>query len=84
MKIGAMANLAKSDIPAESLALLPLTILEPVFNDWERARLLVERIDLTLGRRALKGQIIFIDDGSLEVNQPRASARLVRRKSGIG
>ena len=57
---------ANSDIRAEFAALLPLTILVPVFNDWEAARLLVERLDSVFGQHALTGQIIFIDDGSLE------------------
>lgn len=57
---------ANSDVQAE-FPLLPLTILVPVFNDWEAARLLVERLDSVFGHHALTGQIIFIDDGSVEV-----------------
>jgi hypothetical protein len=72
-KTGAMVSSAQptlhsanSDVRAEFLALLPLTILVPVFNDWEAARLLVERLDSVFGHHALTGQIIFIDDGSLD------------------
>ena len=57
---------ANSDVRAEFLSLLPLTILVPVFNDWEAAGFLVERIDSVFGQYALTGQIIFIDDGSLD------------------
>jgi polyisoprenyl-phosphate glycosyltransferase len=55
-----------SDVRAEFLSLLPLTILVPVYNDWEAAGFLVERIDSVFGHYALTGQIIFIDDGSLD------------------
>jgi hypothetical protein len=57
---------AGSDLHAEFLSLLPLTILVPVFNDWTAARFLVEQLDSVFGRHALTAQIVFIDDGSLE------------------
>src|SRR5208337_3689886 len=57
---------ANSDVRADFLSLLPLTILVPVFNDWAAARLLVEQLDSVFGQHALTGQIVFIDDGSLE------------------
>jgi hypothetical protein len=57
---------ASSELRAEFLSLLPLTILVPVFNDWAAARFLVERLDSVFGQHALTAQIIFVDDGSLE------------------
>ena len=54
------------DASAEFPSLLPLTILIPVFDDWASARVLIERLDLMFGDQALTGQIVFIDDGSLE------------------
>ena len=57
---------ASSDLRAEFPSLLPLTILVPVFNDWEAARVLVERLDSVFSQHALTAQIIFVDDGSLE------------------
>jgi polyisoprenyl-phosphate glycosyltransferase len=48
------------------MSMLPLTILVPVFNDWEAARFLVDRLDSVFGHHSLTGQIILIDDGSLE------------------
>jgi len=48
------------------MSMLPLTILVPVFNDWEAARFLVDRLDSIFGHHSLTGQIILIDDGSLE------------------
>ena len=55
-----------SDLRAEFLPLLPLTILVPVFNDWEAARFLVERLDSVFGQHALTARIVFVDDGSQE------------------
>jgi hypothetical protein len=55
---------ANSDVRADFLSLLPLTILVPVFNDWEAARLLVEELDSVFGNHELTAQIVFIDDGS--------------------
>jgi polyisoprenyl-phosphate glycosyltransferase len=55
---------ADSDVPAEFRSLLPLTILVPVFNDWEAARFLVEQLDSVFAQHALTAQIVFIDDGS--------------------
>ena len=57
---------ADSNVRAEFRSLLPLTILVPVFNDWEAARFLVERLDAVFAQHALTGQIVFIDDGSLD------------------
>jgi len=57
---------AGSDLRAEFLSLLPLTILVPVFNDWAAARFLVEQLDSVFGQHGLTAQIIFVDDGSLE------------------
>jgi glycosyltransferase involved in cell wall biosynthesis len=57
---------AKSDIQAESLPLLPLTLLVPVFNDWAAAQHLVEQLDSVFGERALSGQLLFVDDGSFD------------------
>jgi hypothetical protein len=57
---------ANSDVQTEFHALLPLTILVPVFNDWAAAELLAERIDSVFGEHALSGHLLFVDDGSLE------------------
>jgi hypothetical protein len=57
---------ASSDIRAEFLSLLPLTILVPAFDDWVAARFLVDRIDSVFSEHALMGQTISVDDGSLE------------------
>jgi hypothetical protein len=57
---------ADTDVWAEFLSLLPLTILVPVFNDWQAARFLLEQIDSVFVHHGLTGQIVFIDDGSLE------------------
>ena len=57
---------ADRDVRAEFVPLLPLTILVPVFNDWEAAGFLVEQLDSVFAHHALTGQIVFIDDGSLE------------------
>jgi hypothetical protein len=55
-----------SSVRAGFLSLLPLTVLVPVFNDWEAAGFLVERLDSVFGHHSLTGQIVFIDDGSLD------------------
>jgi hypothetical protein len=55
-----------SDVQGEFHALLPLTLLVPVFNDWAAAELLVERIDSVFRKHALSGRLLFIDDGSFE------------------
>src|SRR5271154_441390 len=57
---------AQSDTRAEFLSLLPLTILVPVYNDWEAARFLVEQLNSVFARHGLTGHIVFIDDGSLD------------------
>ncbi|HZZ08758.1 MAG TPA: glycosyltransferase [Candidatus Binataceae bacterium] len=57
---------ANSDVQAESLPLLPLTVLVPVFNDWEAVAHLLERLDSVFGEHAFSGHILLIDDGSLE------------------
>ena len=54
------------DLNAEFLTLMPLRILVPVFNDWEAARFLIDRLDSVLVRHALRAQIVFVDDGSLD------------------
>jgi len=43
-----------------------LTILIPVFNDWQVAELLVGRLDAMLAAEGMQGQVVFVDDGSLE------------------
>jgi polyisoprenyl-phosphate glycosyltransferase len=71
---------------AEFLQLLPLTILVPVFNDWAAAELLVERLDSAFGERALSGNLVFVDDGSLETMPeqfPRAAPRNIRQIQSV-
>jgi len=73
---------ANSDLEADFLPLLPLTILVPVFNDWAAAELLVERIDSAFGERALSGHLLFVDDGSLEAlpeQFPKAAPRNIQQ-----
>src|ERR1700692_4359513 len=57
---------ANSDVQAESLPLLSLTVLVPVFNDWQAVAHLVERLDSVFGEHAFSGHLLLIDDGSLE------------------
>ena len=57
---------SNSDLQAEFPPRLPLTILVPVYDDWAAAELLVEQIDSVFGEYALRGQLLFIDDGSFD------------------
>lgn len=71
---------------AEFLRLLPLTVLVPVFNDWAAAELLVERLDSAFGERALSGNLVFVDDGSLETMPeqfPRVAPRNIRQIQSV-
>ena len=43
---------------------LLVTILIPVFNDWEAASMLLGRLDPILGESGLRVDILFVDDGS--------------------
>jgi hypothetical protein len=75
-----------SNVRAEFLGPLPLTILVPVFNDWDAARFLVERLDAVFAQHALTGQIVFIDDGSLEAvpgQFPAAPPRNIRQIQSV-
>lgn len=43
-----------------------ITLLIPVFNDWKAAELLVDELDEIFGKVGLAGEVVFVDDGSLE------------------
>lgn len=82
-----------NDTRTQFLSLLPLTVLVPVFNDWQAARVLIERLDSVFGEYALAGQIVFVDDGSLEsvpddfpANPPRNIQRIqtVELRTNLG
>jgi glycosyltransferase involved in cell wall biosynthesis len=42
----------------------PLTILIPIYNDWEALELLLGSLDAVLGDRGLEAGVLVIDDGS--------------------
>jgi hypothetical protein len=42
----------------------PVVVLLPVFNDWEAAGLLLERLDEVLLRQKLAADVLVVDDGS--------------------
>jgi len=46
---------------------LPLTVLIPVFNDWDVADALVSKLDVAFGKSGLTGRVVFVDDGSTEL-----------------
>ena len=52
--------------PPELSSQFPIAILVPVFNDWAVAELLVEQLDAVFGEHGLRGQVVFVDDGSME------------------
>lgn len=41
-----------------------ITIAIPIFNDWDSARLLIQRLDEVCGARQLSAAVLLIDDGS--------------------
>jgi polyisoprenyl-phosphate glycosyltransferase len=41
-------------------------VLIPVFGDWKVADLLIQQLDRVFGEADLEGEIIFVDDGSLD------------------
>lgn len=60
----------------------PITILVPVFNDWKVADLLIDGLDKVFGEAGLLGEVVFVDDGSLEgtsKNVPSTSPRNLAR-----
>ena len=42
-----------------------LMVLIPVFEDWKVADLLTQQLDRVFGKAELRGEIVFIGDGSL-------------------
>jgi len=44
-----------------------ITILIPVFEDWKVADLLTQQLDRALGEAGLSGEMVFVDDGSLNI-----------------
>jgi glycosyltransferase involved in cell wall biosynthesis len=48
----------------ETLSKLDLTILMPVYNDWESVKILIEKIDNIFEKSAITPRILLVDDGS--------------------
>lgn len=44
--------------------MLELTILTPVFNDWESLGVMLDTLDQVLEREALTAEVVVVDDGS--------------------
>ena len=55
------------------------TVLVPVYNDWAAAGLLAEQLDTVFAEHGLRGQLVFIDDGSTEP-PPQDFPKIVARK----
>src|SRR5580658_8258524 len=49
----------------------PLTILIPVFNDWEALDLLLRLLDKALAEHGLTAGVLVVDDGSTMAPAPR-------------
>lgn len=45
---------------------MSVTVLIPVFNDWSAADQLSNDLDVMFGKSGVSGDIVFVDDGSLE------------------
>jgi len=52
-----------------------ITILIPVFNDWEAMGLLLSRLDLELTPAAGGMYVLLVDDGSTRPSRPDFPAR---------
>lgn len=61
-----MSETKRAGVDSAFAGKLPITILIPVFNDWKAADLLVEGLDKVFGEAGLQGEVVFVDDGSLE------------------
>lgn len=61
IKMPAYAHLTKQDIVSRGLK---LTLVIPVYNDWEVANLLLRQIDLVCAKNELSPAILLVNDGS--------------------
>ncbi len=50
----------------ESLSRPAVTVLIPVFNDWDAAQILLEQLDAVFTDRGFPAEVVFVDDGSTE------------------
>lgn len=63
-------------MPTDASSLM-LTILMPIYEDWESARLLIQELDVTLDGQEFRANLLLVDDGSsLEAPDPFLSAPL--------
>jgi polyisoprenyl-phosphate glycosyltransferase len=60
-----------------------ITILAPVFNDWESVELLIQWLDEKLTAYNLKGDILLVDDGSTIRDDRRWTERRYRAITAI-
>ncbi len=61
-----MSETTRVGIDSAVAGRIPLTVLVPVFNDWKAAGLLIRELDNVFGEAGLLGEVVFVDDGSLE------------------
>jgi polyisoprenyl-phosphate glycosyltransferase len=60
-----------------------LTILTPVFNDWESLRAMLGALDQVLERAALAAEVVVVDDGSTVPLRSELGDRQFRRISRV-
>lgn len=61
-----MSETERAEAVAAFVGNFPITILVPVFNDWKVADLLIDGLDKVFREAGLIGEVVFVDDGSLE------------------
>jgi polyisoprenyl-phosphate glycosyltransferase len=69
-----------------------VTIVLPVYDDWESLRLLVAQLDLALAQASVQAQVLVLDDGSptrpaLQLSQPLhaiSEIRVLRLRRNLG
>lgn len=58
-------------MPDANAAERTLTLVTPVFNDWESLGVLVDELDRTLAGQPVRVRVLVVDDGSSEPAAPR-------------